>query len=286
MLLAPAATKVIRPVPMTTSGSRINSSLAIAGRLTSSIRPMPVAIAALPFSASRISSSEAMPIITDASILPLTMAPRAAGVASNGSSDCRSRSPAVVSIARWMPPRNAEINSRIGSIADSMMPRLASGVARSRVPTPTGTPTTGLIPRASMRNAPRVCEYCLRVPSTRATGTSALRRVESVTSSTLAGTPECQSFAKSGSMTRPTSSFWLRTACSTSATLALRALIPWLARCASRLGACSLPATGMVMSFSSWVLARFSISLNMPSMIAGNRMGESSRVIRKVRRSR
>ena len=185
-----------------------------------------------------------------------------------------------------MPPRNAEISSRIGSIADSMIPRLASGVARSRVPTPTGTPTIGLIPRASMRKAPSVCEYCWSVASTRLTGTSALRRVVSVTSSTLAGTPACQSLPKPGSMTRPTSSSWLRTACSTSATLALRAAMPWLARWASRLGANSLPATGMVMSFSNWVLARFSISLNIPSMIAGNRIGDSSRVIRKVRRSR
>ena len=154
------------------------------------------------------------------------------------------------------------------------------------MPTPTGTATIGLIPRASIRSAPRVSLYCLRVASTRATGTSALRRVESVTSSTLAGAPECQSLAKPGSMTRPTSSTWLRTACSTSATLALRAAMPWLARWASRLGANSPPATGIAMSLSSWVLARFSISLNMPSMIAGNSSGVSSRVIRKVRRSR
>jgi hypothetical protein len=45
-------------------------------------------------------------------ILPLMIAPRDAGVASSGSSDCRSRSPAVASIATCMPPMNASSSNR------------------------------------------------------------------------------------------------------------------------------------------------------------------------------
>ena len=45
---------------------------------------------------------------------PSTICARVAGLASSGSSDCRSRSPAVVSIARYMPPRKAPNTRRYG----------------------------------------------------------------------------------------------------------------------------------------------------------------------------
>ena len=54
----------------------------------------------LSLNATRISSRLSMPKAQAARILPLMIALRAAGVASSGSSDCRSRSPAVTSITR------------------------------------------------------------------------------------------------------------------------------------------------------------------------------------------
>ncbi|MNN86844.1 hypothetical protein D3C81_2043120 [compost metagenome] len=87
-------------MPITTSGSRITKSLPIAAKLTSSERAAPLPMLALSLNDNRISSIDARPSTTAASILPLTSALRDAGVASSGSSDCRSRSPAVVSITR------------------------------------------------------------------------------------------------------------------------------------------------------------------------------------------
>ncbi|MCY1440943.1 hypothetical protein D9M71_572370 [compost metagenome] len=60
----------------------------------------PVDSCALSLNAASVSSSDTTPTTQAAAILPLTIALRRAGVASNGSSDCRSRSPAVVSITR------------------------------------------------------------------------------------------------------------------------------------------------------------------------------------------
>ena len=154
MLLAPAARQVSSAVPISTSGSSTSSSLPIAMNLTSSELPTPRPMLALNLNDSRISRIAVNPTRVDASILPLTRAPRGAGVASSGSSDCRSRSPAVVSMTRCEPPMKADIISRIGRMTDSRMPRLASAVARSRVPTLTGMATAGLTPRAISRSAP------------------------------------------------------------------------------------------------------------------------------------
>ena len=63
----------------------------------------------------RISSIDSRPKDTAASILPPTNAARDAGVASSGSRDCRSRSPAVVSIAKCAPPMKAKMVRIIGS---------------------------------------------------------------------------------------------------------------------------------------------------------------------------
>ena len=229
MLLAAAARQVSRAVPISTSGSRISSSLPIAAKLTSSDTVAPVARLALALNESRISSIETMPSSAAAAILPLTSAPREAGVASSGSSDCRSRSPAVVSMARCEPPMKAKMVRIIGSRMVMNMPLLASGVARSRVPVFNGAATIGLIPRASRRSEPTVCPYWFSASRTRAAGTSALRRVVSVTISSLAGLPARQSAGKSGAITSATSSCCARMRASMSAGAAL-ALMPLPAR--------------------------------------------------------
>ena len=100
MLREAAERNVSSVVPMNSIGSRMSSSLPIATKRTSSISAMPVDNCALSLNARRVSSSEVMPTSPAAAILPLTIAPRVAGVASSGSSDCRSRSPAVTSMIR------------------------------------------------------------------------------------------------------------------------------------------------------------------------------------------
>ncbi len=101
MLLAAAARKVSSEVPISSIGSITSSICTIAMMFMLSWRPMlPGAICALTLNAARVNSSDAKPTMQAAAILPLTMALRDPGVASSGSSDCRSRSPAVVSITR------------------------------------------------------------------------------------------------------------------------------------------------------------------------------------------
>ena len=115
---------------------------------------MPLTRVALSLNDNRISSIDSSPSSTAASILPPTSAPRATGVASSGSSDCRSRSPAVVSIAKWAPPMKAKMVRIIGSRMLMNELFFASGVAMSRMPTCSGAATPGLIPRISSRIAP------------------------------------------------------------------------------------------------------------------------------------
>ncbi|MBW3551355.1 MAG: methyltransferase domain-containing protein [Proteobacteria bacterium] len=86
--------------------------------------------------------------------LTMTIEPRVAGVASSGSSDWRSRSPAVASRIRYAPPRNEVRISRYGRMKDNSTPRLASTVATSRVPRLTGRVTAGSMPRAISRSMP------------------------------------------------------------------------------------------------------------------------------------
>ena len=153
-LLAAAARKVSSAVPISSIGSSTNSIWPIASSDMSRVRAMPVANCALSLIASSDSSRVHSPSRHAAAILPLTMAPREAGVASSGSSDCRSRSPAVASSTSAAPPRKAVMIRKYGSITDSISPRWASGVATSRVPTLTGCATEASMPRASRRNAP------------------------------------------------------------------------------------------------------------------------------------
>ncbi len=153
-LLAAAARKVSREVPTSSIGSSTNSILAIDSIDMSRVRAMPVANCALSLIASSDSSSDTSPSTQAAMILPVTIAPRAAGVASNGSSVCRSRSPAVASSTSAAPPRKAVMIRKYGSITDSIRPRLASGVDTSSVLVLTGCATAGSIPRASRRSAP------------------------------------------------------------------------------------------------------------------------------------
>jgi len=100
MLLADAAGYVSSDVPMNSIGTRISSILPMARNDTFNCRPSVPANCALNLKASRVSSSVARPIMQAAAILPLTTALRGAGVASSGSSDWRSRSPAVASRIR------------------------------------------------------------------------------------------------------------------------------------------------------------------------------------------
>ena len=61
--------------------------------------------------ATRVRASEAIANTIVVSILPLMICHRGTGLISSGSSDFRSFSPAVVSIARWVAPVNAVIIS-------------------------------------------------------------------------------------------------------------------------------------------------------------------------------
>ena len=97
------------------------------------------------------------------------LAARSAGVASKGSRDCRSRSPAVTSITKYAPPMKLLKISKYGRNASSM-PRRDSGVATSRHATRTGCSTSGLIPRSRLRSAASVPLYCSMAPRTRSTG--------------------------------------------------------------------------------------------------------------------
>ena len=116
--------------------------------------PPPGAQVARALNVTSISSSDARPSAQAAAILPLTTALRGAGVASSGSRDWRSRSPAVASRITAMPPRNADRISRYGNNIAASCPRLASADAMSRTPTLNGRTTPGSMPRASSRSVP------------------------------------------------------------------------------------------------------------------------------------
>jgi hypothetical protein len=59
-----------------------------------------------------VTSNDSSVNVAVARILPLMIASRETGVASSGSSDCRSRSPAVASMASCMPPTKASSSRR------------------------------------------------------------------------------------------------------------------------------------------------------------------------------
>ena len=141
------------------------------------------------------------------------------------------------------------------------------------------------MPRAYSRSAPTWSAYPCSATFTRCTGISALRWVLSWISSTGAGRPAAHSSPNESEIDSATS-----TSCDWIADSMLSgggvALIPWLARKATRLGAFSAPRTGTSSSLSSCVRARFSAIAPMPSMIAGYSSGPISRVRASVRRSR
>lgn len=140
---------------MNSIGTRMNSICSIGKKPTLSWRPrFEVDSCALNLKASKVSNSDTMPITQAAAILPLTIALRGAGVASKGSSDWRSRSPAVASRISEAPPRNDVITSSTGSSIAIICPRLASAVARSCAAISSGLPTCASMPRASRRSAP------------------------------------------------------------------------------------------------------------------------------------
>ena len=82
---------------------------------------------------------------------PAARAVRDTGLTSRGSSDWRSRSPAVVSMATLSPPMKAAMIRNIGSMTKSRAADCA-GVARSRSSTRTAWMTLGLTPRATRRS--------------------------------------------------------------------------------------------------------------------------------------
>ena len=82
--------------------------------------------------------------------LPRRIFERATGLANSGSSDCRSRSPAVVSMARAMPPMKAPRMKKYGSIENIMPPR-ACAVDWSRSAISSGRVIVGEMPRATRR---------------------------------------------------------------------------------------------------------------------------------------
>jgi len=142
-------------VPISSIGSFFSSTCTIERMFMLSCRlTLPEANWALTLNATSVSSSDTNPTTQAAPILPLTMALREPGVASNGSSDCRSRSPAVVSITRYAPPMNEVRVSSTGSSIDSIMPRLASVLAMSWVAMSSGRATCASTPRAIRRRAP------------------------------------------------------------------------------------------------------------------------------------
>ena len=72
-----------------------------------------------------VSASVAAPKAAVAPILASTIAERGRGAAKRGSSDCRSRSPAVTSMAMGIPPVNMAITRKKGMVASNMAARLA-----------------------------------------------------------------------------------------------------------------------------------------------------------------
>ena len=101
-----------------------------------------------------VSSEATRPNTHVASHLPAVSADRDTGLTSSGSSDRRSRSPAVVSIATLSPPTNAATIRNIGNPASNRAADCA-GVARSSSSTRTAWTTPGWTPRAIRRSALR-----------------------------------------------------------------------------------------------------------------------------------
>ena len=91
----------------------------------------------------RVSARVAIPKNPEAPILARTSEERGTGAAKSGSSDWRSRSPAVTSMAMGIPPVNMAMTRKKGMVARSMAARLA-GVETSSRSTASGSITAGV----------------------------------------------------------------------------------------------------------------------------------------------
>ena len=80
--------------------------------------------------------------------LPTTTAQRGGGFISNGSSEPRSRSPAVVSSAALRAPYSTAMMTKNGSMKVYCEPRVRT-LARSRSSTRSGSSTAGATPRSA-----------------------------------------------------------------------------------------------------------------------------------------
>ncbi len=112
------------------------STKALAATAMSRLSFTPIsAVGSMPIettNATRLSASEASAKKAVAPSLPAMICQRGTGVISSGSSDLRSRSPAVVSMAMCIEPTNTAIRMKYGRNA-STWPPLDVGVDRSSI---------------------------------------------------------------------------------------------------------------------------------------------------------
>ena len=148
--------------------------------------------------------------------LPATNATRGAGFTSSGSSDPRSRSPAVESVAICMPPTkpatmmNIGMNVRICAARCCAVETSISSIASGRM-------AAGLTPRMMRRRLLISAAYCCKRSCTRCTdGRTSLREL-SATSCSGAGRDDRNRSAKSSGTITTTASRCSRTAFSASA---------------------------------------------------------------------
>ena len=160
------------------------------------------------------STAMSMPTLVTAPHLPSTSDRREAGFISKGSSEPRSRSPAVVSSAALSAPYSTAINTKNGTMVASCAAREA-GSARSRSSTRTVSSAAGATPRTASRNV--ACSW-LKARSSRSTGPAPVceRWLAALdTSSSTGGSPRARSASKPGGTTSTGSPSWLsRSACS------------------------------------------------------------------------
>ena len=104
-----------------------------------------------------------MPASAEAVTLPSASAPRGTGLTSSASSDPRSRSPAVASVASCIAPVNAA-SSTINGITDSSLAARCCVVDTSTPSTFSGVAAAGLTPRPINRSAPISALYCCSRP--------------------------------------------------------------------------------------------------------------------------
>ena len=127
-----------------------------------------------------ISAASDTPTVASASTtvtnhLPNTSAVRSVGVTSNGSNEPRSRSPAVTSVAVYMPPMKAAISTNMATPLRNNDPR-ARGVDTSTRVIASGRLMPGLMPCANSRSAPTWALCCCSTCSILFTGANVALR--------------------------------------------------------------------------------------------------------------